>query len=395
MLGEKGRAAVWIGSRRIKIMELPIPKAEEDGAVIKVDATAICGSDGNLFPMTPPYPALLGHEITGTIVDLGREANSRLNVFGGPLKTGDRVVLYPWITCGKCSSCLTFGPGKCTICENSFFYGAPSELFGIVRPDGVNDDVNKYPYFKRGFGEYLYIFPETYLWKLPGDMPSEVAALLDPMAVAVRAVELACMSPGVVEESFTVNSTITVIGDGPIGALCALVSRIMGVEKIIIIGGRNKRLSIAADLSQADCKINYKETSPEERVTLVKDITGGKGADVVFQCSNQPQAFVQGLEMMRRMGTLVEVGNTMDKNNDIPINVARHICGKHARILGMTVNTSEAFNKAFHLLMRHKKIDFLKMYTHICSLDSLETTLNSMKNEDYFKGLLNLNLNKK
>jgi threonine dehydrogenase-like Zn-dependent dehydrogenase len=374
----------------MKVMELPIPKAKENSAVIKVNATAICGSDGNMFPMTPPYPAIIGHEITGTIVDLGRKANNTLNVFGGPLKVGDRVALYPWITCGKCSNCLTFGPGKCTICENSFFYGAPSELFGVVRPDGINADVNKYPHFKGGFGEYLYIFPETYLWKLPDDMPSEVAALLDPMAVAVRSVELACMSPGVVEESFTTSSTIAVIGDGPIGALCALVSRIMGVEKIIIIGGRNKRLSIAAGLSQADYKINYKETSPEERIKLVKGMTNGKGADVVFQCSNTPAAFVQGLEMMRRMGTLVEVGNMTDKDNDISINVARHIGYKHARILGMAVNTSGAFDKAFHLLLRHKKIDFMKMYTHICSLDTLETTLNSMKNENYFKGLLKL-----
>ena len=390
MLSEKGRAAVWVGSRKMKVMELPIPKAEENSAVIKVNATAICGSDGNMFPMTPPYPAIIGHEITGTIVDLGRKANNTLNVFGGPLKVDDRVALYPWITCGKCSNCLTFGPGKCTICENSFFYGAPSELFGVVRPDGINADVNKYPHFKGGFGEYLYIFPETYLWKLPDDMPSEVAALLDPMAVAVRSVELACMSPGVVEESFTTSSTTAVIGDGPIGALCALVSRIMGVGKIIIIGGRNKRLSIAADLSQADYKINYKETSPEERIKLVKGMTNGKGADVVFQCSNTPAAFVQGLEMMRRMGTMVEVGNMTDKDNDISINVARHIGYKHARILGMAVNTSGAFDKAFHLLLRHKKIDFMKMYTHICSLDTLETTLKSMKNEDYFKGLLKL-----
>jgi hypothetical protein len=56
----------------------------------------------------------------------------------------------------------------------------------------------------------------------------------------------------------------------------------------------------------------------------------------------------------------------------------------------MAVNTSEAFDKAFHLLMRHKKIDFMSMYTHISSLDTLENTLNSMNNEDYFKGLLKL-----
>ena len=383
MVKEKGRAAVWIGSHKIQVMELPIPKAEENGAVIKVDAAAICGTDGHLFPRDPPYPTILGHEITGTIINLGKKANNTLNVFGGPLKVGDRVVLYPWITCGKCFGCLTFGSGTCTACENPFFYGAPGKL-----SKGISADINIYPHFKGGFGEYLYIFPETYLWKLPDDMPSEVAALLDPMAVAVRAVELACMCPGVVEEAFTTNSTVAVIGDGPIGTLCALVSRIMGVEQIIIIGGRDKRLSIAADLSQADCKINYKETSPSETVKLVQHVTGGKGADVVFQCSDKSGAFIQGLEMMKRMGTIVEVGNTVEEGNDVTINPARHICRKHARIIGMTANTSNAFNKAFHLLKRHKKIDFMKMYTHICSLDALETTLNSMKNEDYFKGLL-------
>ena len=108
----------------------------------------------------------------------------------------------------------------------------------------------------------------------------------------------------------------------------------------------------------------------------------------MFQCSDKAEAFIQGLEMMRRMGTLVEVGNTVEKENNVTINPAKHVCRKHARIIGMSANTSSGFNKAFHLLMRHKKIDFMKMYTHICSLDTLEITLNSMKNEDYFKGLL-------
>jgi len=384
----KGRAGAWIGNRKIKVMEFPIPEAEENGAVIKVDATAVCGSDGHIFPLDAPFPSILGHEITGTIIDLGKKANKSLNVFGGPLKTGDRVVLYPWITCGKCSGCLTFGSGTCTACENPFVYGAPAEVFGMEGHKEISADVNIYPHFKGGFGEYLYIFPETYLWKLPDDMPSEVAALLDPMAVAVRSVELACMCPGVVEECFNTNSSIAVIGDGPIGALCALVSRIMGVERIVIVGGRNKRLSIAAELSQADKTINCKETTPEERVALVKDFTGGKGADVVFQCSNKPEAFIQGIDMMRRMGTLVEVGNVVEKGNDVTINPAKHICGKHARIIGMSANTSNSFDKAFHFLMRHKKVDFMKMYTHVCSLDTLEATLNCMKNEDYFKGLL-------
>ena len=111
---------------------------------------------------------------------------------------------------------------------------------------------------------------------------------------------------------------------------------------------------------------------------------------MVFQCANKPEAFVQGLDMMRRLGTLVEVGNVMEQGADVSINLGRHVCGKHARILGMTANPPATFDKAFHLLMRHKKIDFTRLYTHVCSLETLERTLNSMKDDDYGKGLLRL-----
>ncbi|HEY5562687.1 MAG TPA: zinc-binding dehydrogenase [Clostridiaceae bacterium] len=388
MLKEQGRAAVWTGKRNIEIMEFPIPVAGEDGAVIKVEDAAVCGTDGHLFPQEALKPSILGHEVCGRVVDIGKRANKTLNVFGGPIKVGDRVVLYPWITCGKCGGCLTFGSGTCTVCDDSFVYGIPYDKLGLNGKERISSDVNIYPHFKGGFGEYLYIFPETYIWKVPEDMPSQVAALLDPLAVAVRAVELACTCPGIVEEAFTTNATVTIIGDGPVGALAALVSRIMGVEKIIIIGGRNKRLAIASEISQADYVINYKETSPDERIKKVRDISGGQGADVVLQCSNSPESFVEGLEMIRRMGTLVEVGNMVNVGTNVSIDPARLICLKHARVMGMSANSPKAFNKAFHILKRHNKISFEKLYTHVGSIDTLKNTLNSMKDDNYFKGLV-------
>lgn len=391
MLKEKGRAAVWTGSRKMETRELPVPTAAEDGLVLKVDAAGVCGTDGHLFPQDPPYPAILGHEVTGTVVDLGPKANKTLNIFGGPVKTGDRVALYPWITCGKCSGCLTFGSGTCTVCEDSFVYGVPYEKLGLGGVEGISSDVGLYPHFKGGFGEYLYVFPETYMWKLPEDMPSEVAALLDPMAVAARAVELACMCPGVVEEAFTTSSNVVIMGSGPVGVLAAIIARIMGVERIIMVGGRRKRLAIAEELAQTDYTIDIREMGVDERIRKVRDLTGGKGADVVIQCANTPGAFVEGLEMIRRMGTLVEVGNMVNTGSHVSIDPARQICGKHARIIGMSANSPKAFDKAFHLLKRHKRIDFMKLYTHVCSLESLEKTLNSMNDADYLKGLLTFN----
>ena len=127
----KAKAAVWTGKRTMEVREYPIPTAKKDGMVLKVDAAAVCGTDGHLFPQEPPYPAIMGHEVTGTIVDLGEDANKHINVFGGPLAVGDRVALYPWITCGKCPACVEYGQGVCTVCDNSFVYGVPYEKLGL------------------------------------------------------------------------------------------------------------------------------------------------------------------------------------------------------------------------------------------------------------------------
>lgn len=385
---KKAKAAVWVGSRKIEIQEFPIPKAKKDGMVLKVDAAAVCGTDGHLFPQEPPYPAIMGHEVTGTIIDLGEEANHHINVFGGPLALGDRVALYPWITCGKCPACVEYGQGVCTVCDNSFVYGVPYEKLGLEGSKGIDSDVSLSPHFMGGFGEYLYVFPETYVWKLPEDMPSEVAVLLDPTAVAMRAIELAQSCPGIVEEAYNSNATIAIIGLGPVGILAAIISRLLGVKKIIAIGGRQSRLNVTKELANVDEIIDIHETTPEERIQMVKDMTGGKGADVVLQCANSPSAFVEGLEMLRRMGTMIEVGNMVNTGTMVEIDPARHICGKHATVIGMSANTPSAFNKAFNILKRHDTIDFMKLYSHITDLDHLEDTLNKMSDEDYIKALV-------
>lgn len=388
MQKENGRAAVWTARRRLEIMEFKVPTAAEDGMVLKVDAAAICGTDGHLFPQDPPYPSILGHEFTGTIVDMGSKANKKINIFGGPVKVGDRVALYPWITCGKCSGCLTYGSGTCTVCEDSFVYGIPYEKTGLTGIAGISSDVNIYPHFKGGFAEYAYVYPETYLWKLPDDMPSEVAALLDPLAVAVRAIELSLTCPGVIEEAFNTNSTVVIIGVGPVGILAALVARLMGVERVIVLDNRDKRLSKAVEFAHVDTALNINGMTAEDRINAVKNLTGGKGADVVLQCANTPSAFIEAIEMVRRMGTVVEIGNMVNVGSSVQIDPARHICGKHIRIMGMSANNPGAFDKAFHLLKRHKDIDFTKLYSHTCDLDGLEKTLNSITDPDYIKGLV-------
>ncbi len=383
-----GKAAIWTDKRTMQFDQFPVPVAKNGGLVLKVDAAAVCGTDGHLFPQKPPYPCILGHEVTGTIVDMSDGTNASMNVYGGPLKVGDRVALYPWVTCGKCPECVKYGSGICTVCNNSFVYGVPYENLGLEGSKGIDSAVKNDPHFMGGFAEYLYVFPETYLWKLPEDMPSEVAVLLDPMAVAMRAIEIAQVCPGVVEEAFNTNSTVAIIGMGPVGILAAILCRLMGVEKIIAIGARQSRLDVVKELADVDEIIDIRKVKPEDRITKVKELTDGMGADVVLQCANTPNAFVEGLEMLRRMGTLIEVGNMVNTGSTIELDPAKHICGKHARVIGMSANSPGAFDKAFHILKRHKKIDFTKIYSHIGSLQDVGDIINKIADDDYIKGLI-------
>ena len=384
---QTGKAAVWKGIYDIEIRNLPVPDVKDDGCLIKVEAAGVCGTDGHLIKQDPPYPAIMCHEIVGRIVSLGKYANKSLNIYGGPLKIGDRIVLYPWITCGKCEGCMIHRPGTCTTCNDSFVYGVPYSKLGLEGTETINSNIEEVPYFKGGFAEYVYVFPETYVWKIPDDMPSEVAVLLDPMAVAVRAVELAQTCPGILEEAVSTSSKVVVMGSGPIGVLAALTVRLMGVEQVIMVGGRKKRLEIAKEIANVDETIDIHEIPVNERIARVKAMTGG-GAHLVLQCANTTGAFVEGLEMIRRLGTLVEVGNMVNMGHEVSIDPARLICSKHATIIGMSANHPGAFDKAFHLLKRHKTIPFTKIFTHTCSIEGVLDTLKAMGDADYMKGLM-------
>ena len=383
----KAKAAVWTARHKIETRRLPIPEVLDDGLLIRVEAGGICGTDGHLIESDPPYPAIMCHEICGRIVSLGAKANESLNVFGGNLAVGDRIALYPWIMKSNSEGCLKHGAGTCTVTNDSFVYGVPFTKLGLEGEEMISSSVSTAPYLKGGFGEYVYVFPNTYVWKVPEDMPSRVASLLDPLAVAVRTLELAQGATGSPEEAFNTSSRVVVLGAGPVGVLTALLCRLMGVEQVIMVGGRKTRLDLSREIAQVDEVIDIHEHKEVDRIRMVTEMTSG-GADVVLQCANVTSAFVEGLEMLRRLGTLVETGNMINLGSTVLIDPARHVCLKHARILGMSANHPKAFDKAFSLLKRHKTVPFEKLFTHICDVDGVFPTIMKMRDADYMKGVM-------
>lgn len=384
------KAAVWVKKGQIEVMDIQKPICSDDGMIIKVEAASVCGTDLHLFQSDPQYPTILGHEVCGTVVEMGEKAAKLMRCYTGEVKLGDRICLYPWVVCGTCSNCLTYGIGSCGVCENAFVYGVPYEALGVGGSPIRSNSIYEAPYIKGGFSEYMYVFPGTFVWQVPEGMPSKIASLLDPMAVAMRSVELAMRAPGIFEDSFNLGSTVLVIGDGQIATLTATIARTLGVQHIIISGFSDVKLALAQKISKADEVMNASRMSIEERKAVISKYTRGRGADVVFQCVGSPKAFRDGIDLMKNVGTLIETGNIVSSQS-IEFDPARDLCSKHATYIGMSVNTANAFNKAFQMLCKFDQIGLDQVFTHQCTIETLGETMMKGKDPDYMKAWVDFN----
>ncbi len=358
-----GKIAVNTGYYSMEIQEYPVPQAREDGAVIKIQSFGICGSDQHFVKLPGQHPGgTEGHEFMGEIISLGEKANKTLRVYGGPLSVGDRVVIYPHITCGVCDCCKTYGDGVCGVCDNDYIYGG---VFDLDTTKEMNHEARQWPHFKGGFSEYCYLFPGTYVWKVPDDMPGEVAALLDPCAVAMRAVEQVMTPVGGTGEGFSISSRCLVIGAGAISIMTAMILKSMGAKQVIITDFFDEKLALAKEIAHVDEAVNVANMTSEERVQKILELTQG-GAHVVINGANHPSTCVEGLQMVRKLGYYVEIGNAMDFGRGIvsQVNIPAVVFERNAHITSVVANTPQCFDRAFEYLKRWRELPFQKLITH-------------------------------
>ena len=295
--------------------------------LVKMDLSGICGTDKHTYQgyttqysgagegKKIPFPIIQGHENVGTVASIG--GDGKYDDFEGiPLKVGDRVVVGANVFCGKCYYCTHDFPYY--FCQNMTDYGNnlsaadPPHIFG-------------------GWSQYIYIVPGSFLVRVPDDLPSEVAVLTEVIAVAVgldRAKQMSAFP----SEAFLFDDTVVVLGVGPLGMCFLMKARMLGAGTIIAVDLSDYRLDFAKRLG-ADYAINAGKTTLAERLEIVRDLSHGRGADMVIECAGVPQAIPEALEMLRLGGLLVEAGNFSDLG-EIGINPHRHLCSKSVRILG-------------------------------------------------------------
>lgn len=301
----------------LKEKAMPVPKSNE--ALLKIKKVGICGTDlhaysGNQAFFT--YPRILGHELAAEVMEIGE--NSR------GIKTGDKVVVMPYMSCGTCFACLN---GKTNCCSN-------------IKVLGVHSD--------GGMQEYITI-PEDLLLPAKGLSYNQIA-IVEPLAIGAHAIKRAQLKKG---------ETAVVVGCGPIGIGIIKLAQIAGAE-VIALDVNEDRLLYAKNEIGADHVIHILE----DAVSKIREITHGNMAPVVFDATGNKKALETGPDYMAHGGRYVLVGLS---KGELTFSHPK-IHAKEASILCSRNATIEDFEHVIALLEQFPTDSFITHTVHFSEM---------------------------
>lgn len=259
------KAAVFAGPGDLQLKDLPDPEAGRDGLVLKVGANTVCGTDGRILRGEKSagidIGVVLGHEIAGNVVEVGSEVEG--------FAEGDLVGLLPTVPCGRCFYCAR---GSENLCQDA-------KLFGYAI-DG-------------GLAEYIRVPGEALqrggVYRADKQLTAVEVALTEP---------LGCVINGANNYQPHFGDTVVIMGAGPIGLLHAQVCRYAGAAQIIVSDISPSRLEMAERFGAT----TIVDASRDDLVEKVKQLTDGRGADVVVVCIGHPGLVNDALRCARKRG---------------------------------------------------------------------------------------------
>ncbi len=270
-IGENMKALILQEYNQFDFTDSEKPTIGDDEVLVQVRACGICGSDvhgmdGSSGRRIPPI--IMGHEASGIVAEVGKNVSGWL--------VGDRVTFDSTVYCGECFHCRR---GEINLCDNRRVLGVSC---GEYRQHGA-------------YAEYVAV-PSRILYRLPDNLPFEKAAMVEPVSIAVHAVNITPIS---------LNDTAVVVGAGMIGTLVIQALKIAGCGQIIAVDLEDGKLEKAKELG-ATAGINAKNDNPVEKVC---DLTNGRGAEVSFEVVGNTAAVQTSIECLRKGGSATLVGN--------------------------------------------------------------------------------------
>ena len=268
--------AVLHGIRDVRLENREIPQPKENEVLVKIARVGICGSDLHYYTdlhigrFVVEAPLILGHESAGVIAAVGSGVQN--------LKIGDRVSLEPGVTCGTCYHCKR---GRYNLCPDVIFMATPPV-------DGA-------------FAEYL-TWRSDFVFKIPDHVSLDAAALLEPLSVAVWAVQRAGIGMG---------ASIAIFGGGTIGCMTVQAAKAAGATTIIVIDLEPFRLEFAKEFG-ATHTINASSSVLEQIRAITMPLNGltgsSAGVDAAFETAGALVTCRQTIEAVRSGGVAVLVG---------------------------------------------------------------------------------------
>jgi threonine dehydrogenase-like Zn-dependent dehydrogenase len=363
------RAAVVSGPGAISVESFPDPSLRPGEALVRMEMSGLCGTDKHLFKgegllyagtmmeAEAAFPVIPGHENVGVIEALGPGAAEELEYYGKPLRVGDRVAMCPDIVCGRCWYCRHY---NMVWCERPACYG-------------VTLSCEQAPHLFGGWSESMLLRSDAFVYKVPDGLAPELAVLVEPLVVT-GVLEEARGASMIGGEGFRSGDTVVVQGVGALGLMFVLRARTLGAGNIVVIDSAAFRLDLARRLG-ATHALHVGETSAEERIAFVRELTAGRGADVVVDCAGVPEALPEGLEIARKGGTYIEPGAFVEMGT-VPISPHRHLCAKSIRLIGATNHPHTGYGPALELLEHYgDALGFRELITHRFRLDEAERAM--------------------
>lgn len=324
---------------KVGVLDMPVSQMGDEDVKIKVAYCAICGSDphlvGGIFGWEPPFG--LGHELSGTIVELGKNATQK------GLKIGDKVSGNFLKFCGTCYYCRN---GQEQFCENT-----------------RNEP---------GMAEFV-VWHESQVVKIPDEISLEKACLLEPVSIAVRIMD---------KTNMKIGQRVAISGGGPIGLLTLQMLKMFGATDLTMIEPIEERQELAREFG-ADHIINPIKQNVE---TEAKYITKGLGFDVVIEASGSPKAAPAACEIAARGGTVLYIA-MFPKDYKMPLNLYEKCYWNELTISGIYV-APYAYPRAMQILPR---MNLDKFINKIFTIDQAEEAFAAQLSGKYPKVLIKCN----
>jgi len=348
-------SSVW-RNPELKVMDVPQPTIGPDDVLLKVKACGVCGSDLHMYETTPDgymfypgltkFPVVLGHELSGQVVEVGRNVKS--------LKPGDMVTAEEMSWCGYCTPCRNGFPNQCSNLEEIGFT--------------VNG----------AFADYLAINAK-YCWKINAlaerygseDKAYEAGATVEPCCVAYNAVFIRA-------GGFKPGGIVAIFGAGPIGLHACALCRTSGASKVIMFEVSPQRREIARTMG-ADYVFDPQATPAHE---VLRELSDGEGCDLLVEAAGVP--LLTFPEMERSMainGKIVSVARTPDR---VPVYLEYFQTG-HAQFFGSQGHSGNGCFPNVIRLMASGRIDPLPMITGRYDLDGVMNAIRESRERKHGK----------